>query len=129
MPRRHQRKQTAPGQPYGEAQRQAHLQSVQPLPEGGPPMPEAGQQQLDQAPQPSLLDIARAGPSPVDPLSGPNPTVGQPLTRGLPSGPGPGPEILPTFRRNRHADLLNTLAVTLDSPRLRRMAARAKRAR
>lgn len=83
----------APGQTYGTATAQLQAQKVAPLPQqAGPPPPAAGSAPgVAQAP-----GAAPAGPMPgaLGPLNRPTERPGEPLTAGLPFGPGPGPEVL-----------------------------------
>lgn len=81
----------APGQTYGTATAQLQAQKVAPLPQqAGPPPPAAGSAPgVAQAP-----GAAPAGPMPgaLGPLNRPTERPGEPLTAGLATGPGPGPE-------------------------------------
>lgn len=78
---------TAPGQAYGVAGQQAAAQSAMPLPGGGA---SAG---------PTLGGPASPGPAgplpgSLGPLHAPTNRPAEPLTHGLPTGPGGGPEVL-----------------------------------
>ena len=77
----------AQGQPYGEAK--AQLQSQQAIPLSRTPAPTA---------QPggtaALAGMVGGGGVSVPPLNAPTTRPNEPLTAGLPSGPGPGPEAL-----------------------------------
>src|SRR5213078_1555218 len=75
---------TAPtGLPYGEhkalidTQQQVPIQTPAPTPTGLLPPPEP-----------------QAPPAPITPLSAPTTRPQEPITAGLPTGPGPGPEAL-----------------------------------
>jgi hypothetical protein len=72
---------TAPGQPYGQAGQQAAAQQAIPLPQ---------QPSVQTAPVPSQA------PTPPEPglLHAPTTRPGEPVTAGLPVGPGPGTEAL-----------------------------------
>jgi hypothetical protein len=95
------------GQPYGAHKaetdyiRQAPMQAVPPV--------QAGPQQVPFEQQVAAL---RAGPAPnVVPLTAPTQRPGEPLTAGMATGPGPGPEVLGINPRpNRYADVLSSLA-------------------
>ena len=71
----------ASGQTYGSRQQQVDAQRAIPLPAASapPPAPQAG--------------TVAAGPT-VTPLSAPTTMPNQPVTHGLPIGPGAGPEVL-----------------------------------
>lgn len=71
---------TAPGQVYGQAAAQAEAQKALPLSQLAPPP----------SPNPA------PAPSPVlaPPLTDPTQRPAEPVTAGLPVGPGPGPEVL-----------------------------------
>lgn len=90
---------TVPGQEYGKATQQANAQRAVPM---------AGMQPL---------------PAPV-PLDAPSQRPGEPVTAGLPIGPGPGSEVLPT-----HSDptvaRLRALYALHPTPDLRRLIAKA----
>lgn len=80
----------APAGTYGEATQQANAQRSLPLPGPGAgiPAPAAGPGTgAPQAPQSPL-------PGQLGPLTAPTQNPTQPLTAGLPTGPGPGPEAL-----------------------------------
>lgn len=66
--------QAATGQAYGEAGRQRLAQAAMPLPQGAP---------ADMKPPGSLGGLTRGTENP-----------NEPITSGLPMGPGPGPEVL-----------------------------------
>lgn len=70
----------ATGQTYGRAGEQADAQRALPLPAPAPP------------PAPPAQGTVTAGP--LTPLNAPTQRPNEPLTAGLPTGPGPGPEIL-----------------------------------
>lgn len=80
----------APGQPYGEAKAQLDAQRAIPLSRtpapGGSPGP------------PSTAALAGmlggGGPVSVPPLNSPSTRPNEPITSGLSTGPGPGPEAL-----------------------------------
>lgn len=106
MPRRHERKppgtpspqrtdrndaaaqgqpaQAARGQTYGEAKRQRDAQKAVPLPNDSARFARALQ----------AAERADTG-DPIDLLGDGPPETSQPITAGLPSGPGPGPEAIP----------------------------------
>lgn len=66
---------TVPGQTYGDQAQQQRALQVVPLPNQAPPGP--------QAPPPGAV-----------PFDHPTQRPNEPVTAGLPSGPGPGPEML-----------------------------------
>ncbi len=78
---------TVPDQPYGAAKAQADAQSVVPM-QGGLPTPSVlnGQQSEPTGPMPGEL------PSLTAPSSRPD----EPVTHGMPLGPGGGTDIFPT---------------------------------
>lgn len=73
---------TVPGQPYGAAKAQADAQAAVPM--GSPALPD----------MPDLSDHPHPLPGELPPLTGPSNMPGQPVTHGLPVGPGAGPEAL-----------------------------------
>lgn len=77
--------QVVAGQPYGERKRLEEAQKVIPLPTsgGGPAAPMSPAQSAAPGPPPPQLDFAR-------PTERPN----EPVTTGLPIGPGAGPSAL-----------------------------------
>jgi len=87
------------GQEYGAAAEQARSQAA--IRPGPPPAPPPGQPRAPQGPQepqgpPPTGGIPQSGPMPgtLGALDRPTERPGEPLTAGLPSGPGPGPEAL-----------------------------------
>ncbi len=92
--------QAPTGMPYGEHQASIESQQAVPLaaapsPGGGPPPgpPQDPAQRLQEA-----VMAARRMRAP-SPLSGPSLRPGEPITAGMASGPGPGPEVLRTGDR------------------------------
>lgn len=75
-----------PGQPYGAAGTQMAGQSAVPM--GPPPTPGPGAA----ASPPS---VAAPSPESAGPFNRPTERPSEPITAGLPTGPGPGPEALP----------------------------------
>jgi hypothetical protein len=74
---------TATGQPYGVAQQQREAQQAVPLPQAPPP------------PKPRAAPVQTAPlPGELPPLNAPTDRPSEPLTAGIPFGPGPGPEVL-----------------------------------
>lgn len=104
---------TAPGQAYGLATQQAQAQAQMPLPGGAAqagPTPVAGAQ-----PSPPGLG---AGPLPgsLGPLHAPTNRPLEPVTHGLASGPGGGPQVLaPPDPLVKVAAVLNNLGGTADA--------------
>lgn len=88
--------QTVPGQQYGKATAQAAAQRA--LPIAPPPAPVLAGSGASPAPGPAAPP-APAGPMPgqVVPLDAPSQRPGEPVTAGLPVGPGPGTEALGPF--------------------------------
>lgn len=77
----------APGEPYGQAQMLENAQRVVPLPNSAA------------VPAPAAPPTAQAAPGPPalagqNEFAGPTQRPNEPVTAGLPTGPGPGPEIL-----------------------------------
>lgn len=117
----HQPVRTAPGQAYGVATQQAQAQQAMPLPGGAanagpstppPPGPLGGMPPLGTGPLPGSLG----------PLHAPTGRPNEPVTHGLPTGPGAGPEILqPPNPLVKAAAVLNNLggAADADTARLR----------
>lgn len=110
----HQPIRTTPGQTYGVAGQQAQAQAQMPLPSGGP---NAG----PMAPQPAGMGPALpglgAGPTPgsLGPLHAPTDRPNEPVTHGLPTGPGAGPEVLtPPDPLVKAAAVLNSLGTAAD---------------
>lgn len=99
---------TSPGQEYGkrtaqeQAQRMIPMASGPPMsPTGGTPPPAAQAPPQAQAPQP----FAPPGSLPfLHPTNRPN----EPLTTGLPTGPGAGPEALTGFAKAGYQNMMNT---------------------
>jgi hypothetical protein len=94
--------ETVKGQPYGQAAAQQAAQRVIPLtpPSGpgaappGPGGPSAGPSGPGMAPAVSSSPQQGKAPGSLGPLTGPTQRPGEPLTAGLPVGPGPGPEAI-----------------------------------
>lgn len=104
----------ATGQPYGEAKKMADAQAAVPLPDN------AGA--LD-----SLLATATATPPPVGGLGRMTDAPTEPVTAGLPIGPGPGPEAVQIGRPQRASvgDTLRLLASATGDPMFEQLAAEA----
>lgn len=143
MPRRRQDQQApvaAPGQAYGENQDQIQAQNVIPLPQrdavaaaaatpaqaplGPPPgAPVSGGNPIE-----ALLAAAQGTPPPAGGgLAAPSARPGEPVTAGLPVGPGPGPEALGPSRARASTvrDSFEMLAELTGDPRYKRLAALA----
>lgn len=96
---------TVPNQPYGVAQQQQAAQAAIPM-AGGPPIAAATSAPSSQpAPPPSIM------PGDLTSLGAPSARPGEPVTAGMPTGPGPGPEALqqPDFDAQDLAALRNYL--------------------
>lgn len=114
--------QAAAGQAYGERQAQEQAQAEMPLP-AGPPT--GGVPAVN--PGGGAQEAALAMPAPTPPPWAAGP-VDEPITNGLPSGPGPGPEALALTRPRRApvADMLTQMARATGDPRYAEMAQRAE---
>jgi hypothetical protein len=75
----------ATGQPYGSAQASAQAQTAVPLPNA---------QQPPVSPDLVAQQLAQQTPPPEAPIHAPSQRPHEPLTAGLPMGPGAGPEVL-----------------------------------
>lgn len=101
------------GLPYGErqatidSQRQLPMAAAPGLPTGGGAPPQAPQ---DPAQRLQMAVEAARRMRPPAPLTGPSQRPGEPLTAGMATGPGPGPEVLRTG--DRVARTLRLLAET-----------------
>jgi hypothetical protein len=112
----HQPVRTAPGQTYGVATQQAKAQQAMPLPAGG-----ANAGPLPQSPTPGgpggAPSSLGAGPMPggLGALHAPTDRPSEPITHGLPTGAGGGPEVLtPTDPLVKAAAVLNNLGSGAD---------------
>jgi hypothetical protein len=112
----HQPVTTVPGQVYGQATAQQNAQKALPLPTQSTP---PGGQARPTSPS-SPTGLPPGGPPPVGPgdlgpLHAPTGRPDEPLTAGLPTGPGPGPAALaPPDPLTKAAAILNTLGATAD---------------
>lgn len=79
-----------------ESQQALPLAQVTPMTGGSGPMPTAPQ---DPAQRLAMAVEAAKRMRPPAPLSGPSMRPGEPITAGMASGPGPGPEVLRTGDR------------------------------
>jgi len=77
--------QAPKGAEYGEAEATLRRQQVQPVAGGATPTPSSG---------PSPAPMPGMGPGEIPGLADPSSFPEEPLTAGLASGPGPGPEAL-----------------------------------
>jgi len=121
---------SVPGQRYGEGQDQQALQRAMPAPDMSGP--------VSAAPQPTFSNPSQASPAvAVDPMqvqqflaqTKPNLLGGsrlpdEPVTAGLPSGPGPGPEVLQrtTAPMRRY---LERLSAETGNPKWKQLAQKA----
>lgn len=96
------------GQPYGAHQAEENYVRQNPL-QAVPPVQAPGGQTV---PFDQQIAALRAGPAPnVVPLTAPTQRPNEPLTAGMATGPGPGPDVLGIVpRRNRIADVYAALA-------------------
>jgi len=111
-----------PGRPYGAGVEQERAERAMPA-------PQVADMQSRPPSLQSALELARQyDMPPPSPLDAPSNRPGEPVTSGLPIGPGPGPEALVYNRaRARRTQVLDALAQDIRSPRLARLAARARR--
>lgn len=105
--------QVASGQAYGDAKALTEAQQAAPLPQSDPLA--AALARLGEMPAP-LPGVGMGGPSGF---------ANEPVTAGLPIGPGPGPEILGVGPRRDVADTLMRLAGISGDPALLALAQRA----
>ena len=123
MPRtaKRQAPAAAPGQGYGEAGAQVAAQQEVGLPDMKAPAPAAGAAPGGApggAPDMAMaLEAAQAMAPPEAPPWAAGP-MGEQVTAGLPSGPGPGPEALTAMapRRVDVAQILQQMAATTGNP-------------
>lgn len=113
----HQPVRTAPGQTYGVAAQQARSQQQMPLPGGGP---NAGPSMGSPMGSPSIGGGGGLGPGALPgslgALHDPTGRPGEPVTHGLPTGPGGGPEVLqPPNPLVKAAAVLNNLGDSADA--------------
>jgi hypothetical protein len=124
MPRSYQGVKTPTGQAYGRAQDQQAAQKAIPLPQDPAAAP-APQQQG----QPDLMALVAQMQGGGVPLAAPSERPQEPVTAGLPFGPGAGPEAISSMfaqRRNQTADVLDQVAAWTGDPRMQEMAQRAR---
>lgn len=117
------------GRPYGDAKASETSQRSMPLPEvpgptpGAPPgSPPGGAPASPQAPQ-DRLEAAMAAAArmrPTDPLIGPTRRPMEPMTAGMGTGPGSGPEMLRTG--DRVARTFRQLAEVTGDPKFAELA-------
>lgn len=108
----------APGQAYGERGAQEASQRDMPMAGGG----------ASASPPGSFEDVlAAAQEAPFDPiaLGAPTGRPYEPVTAGLSTGPGPGPEAL-RKPGSQASDVLTALADSLGTPDLQLLAERAR---
>lgn len=113
-----------------EAQKQIPLpnRAGTPMPQEAPPAPPPEEVSGDAAFQDMLAKVQQmqrlpAGQSLRAPTQYPN----EPLTAGIPSGPGPGPVRPPAGPRQQAADFLMRLASRTGDPKYAQLAQRAAR--
>lgn len=130
-----------PGQNYGMGVQQMQLQRAMPAPNNAqadqsalptpsqmPPPPQAAQPPAQQQPQMTMGDViaqaqGMAGQGGL--LNAPTSLPNQPVTAGLPSGPGPGPEVLGNPQASKAGQWLRALSARTGDPTFARMADRA----
>lgn len=116
--------QAPPGRPYGQGKQLEEAQRAVPAPDA------TADDVRSRPPSPSAaLQIAQAHEMPPPaPLTGPSQRASEPVTTGMRLGPGAGPEIMMNQQvAARRTQVLNDLAADSRSPRLRRLAERARR--
>lgn len=138
MPRA-QPKRAAQGLPYGQGQAHAEAQEAIPLPDNRTPSPPSAPPGVpggNQAPPGGEMAalaamLAGGGPTAGPGLGSPTEAPDEPITAGLSSGPGPGPEAIagaPAQRRATVADFFAIAAQVFgNDPQVADMAARARR--
>lgn len=122
MPRSYQAVKAPTGQAYGQAQDQQSAQKAIPLPRDPTTAGPSAQ------PGPDLLALA-AQMGGGQPLNAPTQRPAEPVTAGLPIGPGAGPEALAgmfSMRRNQTADVLEQVAAATGDTRFLQMAQQAR---
>lgn len=114
------------GMPYGEHQASIQAQQQMPVAAGNaPPPPPAGGGGGD--PMMAALQGALGMQPPGGPgLLGPSQRPTEPVTHGLPSGPGGGPEVLAGSTGSGLADVLSRIAEATGDPRTYDIAERAR---
>jgi hypothetical protein len=111
--------QMIPGQQYGAQVAQAQLQTSMPAPDvrGAVPPPTAPAQPTPEMPTRTVVDpMAVAQAMKFDPLLGPTQRPEEPLTHGLSTGPGGGPEAIQGIRRSPVGDSMRMLTQVLGDP-------------
>lgn len=97
--------QAPTGLPYGDRAKLIAAQRAVPAGPAPAPMPGPGVG----SPPPSQLPAA--GPAPGElPFTGPTQRPGEPVTAGLPVGPGPGPEVLTMNQANPQDPIYQAVA-------------------
>jgi hypothetical protein len=84
--------QAVPGQEYGEAAQQRSAQQAIPMGQPPLPTPQAQSAPTSQGPMSALSGAPMVGAN--GPLTRPTERPNEPVTHGLPMGPGGGPEVL-----------------------------------
>jgi hypothetical protein len=146
MPRDRKNSQPAQAQAsqsYGEKTDQLQAQAAMPIPRNAPTGPPQGQaapappsagapaggggEQVD--PRELLLQQAQAFDPGITPLTANSMRPGEPVTAGLRSGPGPGPEIFEQPTRKLHAaDTMALIGQVTGDDKLLQMADTIRRA-
>lgn len=135
-----QKVESVAGQRYGEGVEQAALQRAMPAPNARamgpspsqPPMQAPVTEQQVAAPAPSDADRFAAALQQAQALRGqagllaqPTARPDEPVTAGLPFGPGPGPEVLGPIRENPTGKFFRYLTKISGDPSFAEMARRA----
>lgn len=115
-----------PGQTYGQVQAQTEAQRAVPM----APSPQPSGLPAPAAPGgPSMPALPPTPPGAAGPLTRPTERPLEPVTAGIASGPGPGPEALPpppAAATAKVSALLAAAAASTGSPTLSNLAARAQ---
>lgn len=124
-----------PGLPYGEGQTLSNSNdavgaaiSAPPAasPAGPAPVPQANQQVPRGLPD-HVREAGVVGPSPGTSLGAPTEFPNEPVTAGIASGRGPGPEALPVRERNAMFEFYSSLADATGDDFYLKLAMKARR--
>jgi hypothetical protein len=126
--------QAVEGQAYGNGVKQEQMQQLMPLPNqqgtpaAAPPATQAAPNPVQDAPMTheQLLAIAAQMKGQAGTLLPETTRPDEPVTAGLVSGPGPGPEALALRRGSPTGDMLRQLTEQTGDPLFAEIAAKAK---
>jgi hypothetical protein len=118
-------------QPYGARQASEQSQATLPLPNaprpgGGSQPSSAGAPAAGVDPMQAMLAAAQNMPPPGPPLNAPSARANEPVTAGLSSGPGPGPEVLNIPKKKSIADTFSDMGAVDGDPALLEMSDSAR---